>query len=94
MRPNGVITSRKPSSGHHQETVGSQGMGRIHDARFAATASHVTHCRPVSVVRGRVAATWISWARRGVGSTTRVSWRIVGSLSSSSSTSEPSRGRS
>ncbi|SLI63841.1 Uncharacterised protein [Mycobacteroides abscessus subsp. abscessus] len=55
-------------------------------------ASQVNHCRPVRVVSGTVASTWVSWARRGVGTTVRGSTRAAGADCSRKSTSAPRRG--
>src|SRR5256885_1204158 len=77
MRPTGVMNRTKPTPTNHQFTGASHGNGCSWATPLSTTllssASHTTHCRPVSVASGSDSATWMVWVNRGVGFTTRVS---------------------
>ncbi len=57
IRPSGVTNSAKPPSTHHQLTVTSHGAALTVAATLLISASHTTHCRPVSVASGSDIAT-------------------------------------
>ena len=71
MRPSGVMNAMNAAATNHQSTVTNHGSGYRRAATLLTRASQVTHCRPVSVVSGRVSSTWATRVNSGVGATTR-----------------------
>ena len=93
IRPIGVTNNTKAAATHHQLTVASHGTGCSAAATLLTSASHVTHCRPVSVASGTDSSTCAACVTSGVGLTSRGSdLRPAGSSSSRKPASEPSRG--